>query len=193
MQARQLLGYTVRAGNRQGDPIIFLASTEGVARDGMIIEQGGWELDAYRRSPVFLWSHRYEDPPIGKTVDVGVDRRGLVAEVVFDSDPFAQKIERLYREGMLTSVSVGWNSLEIAQSKSVDQPTRILRAELLDISGVSVPSDSNAIALARAAYRAGLADDDGIDLVLGRIGNKLDERSEIWALERIARMMGVSA
>lgn len=150
MPTQYLRAYCKRedvAQSKPGDPIRFIASTENVARDGLIIEAGGWQLDNYRKNPVFLWAHDYSGkvPPIGKA-SASVDGKTLLADVTFDqNDPFAVSIERKYRDGFLSAVSVGWDTLEVQPSKGPNQAPRITRAELLDISAVPVPGDPDAL------------------------------------------------
>ena len=46
------------AGQPVGDPgqaIRFVASTDGVKRDGMALRHDRWLLDNYQRNPVVLW------------------------------------------------------------------------------------------------------------------------------------------
>lgn len=131
----------------EGTPIRFTASTEGIARDGLVIEANGWKLDAYRFNPIVLWCHDYLGThlPIGKAVGLEVDDKRLVADLLFDqADDFARSIERKYRQGYLNAVSVGWNTLQVKPSKGMDAP-RISEAELLDISAVPVPGDPDAL------------------------------------------------
>lgn len=141
-----------------GELIRFVASTSGLARDGLVIEAAGWKLDNYRKNPVVLWAHDYwgQHLPIGRaeTVEVqsGQDGASLVADIRFDqSDPFARQIEQKYRDGYLNAVSVGWDTLAFKPSKAGESPT-ITEAELLDISGVPVPGDPDA--LMEREYRA---------------------------------------
>jgi len=115
-------------------PIRFVASTEGVKRDGMDLRMDAWDLDNYRKNPVVLWSHDYWGThlPVGRA-EVNVEGKNLIASVVFDpDDEFARQIERKYRNGFLNTVSVGWN-------------THDDRNELLDISAVPVPGDPDAL------------------------------------------------
>lgn len=127
-------------------PIRFVASTANVARDGLVIDPAGWQLEHYRANPVVLWAHDYygSRPPIGRA-DVFVDGERLMADITFDrADPFAADIERKYRAGFLSAVSVGWDSLQIEPPRAGGAP-RITRAELLDISAVPVPGDPDAL------------------------------------------------
>lgn len=141
--------YVERAADgagKPGDPIRFVASTEGVARDGMVIPADAWQLDNFRANPVMLWSHSYFDEPIGRVTDIGVEDKRLMATVVFDqSDERALRIERKVRSGILSASSIGWDTLAFEPSKGEGQPPRVTRADLLDFSIVSVPSDPKAL------------------------------------------------
>lgn len=142
-------GYVSRAetGAQAGSPIRFVASTEAIARDGLVIDANAWELDNYRANPVVLWSHDYAGarPPIGRAVDVFVEGNRLMADIEFDQgDEFARDVERKYREGYLHSVSVGWDTKAVEPSSESGIRGRVTRADLLDISAVPVPGDPNA-------------------------------------------------
>jgi HK97 family phage prohead protease len=138
----------------EGGPVRFTASTEGVARDGLVISADGWKLEHYRKNPVVLWAHDYlgRNLPIGKAVNVAVDGKRLVADVQFDpADEFARQVERKYRTGYLNAVSVGWETKLIEPGKG-GSAARVAEAELLDISAVPVPGDPDA--LMEREYRA---------------------------------------
>lgn len=134
-------------GGAEGEVIRFTASTEEVARDGIIIEAAGWKLDNYRKNPVVLWAHDYfgRNLPIGRSEKVAIEDKTMVADIKFDQgDEFAKQVERKYRAGFLNAVSVGWNTLAIKPSKAGEAP-KITEAELLDISAVPVPGDPDAL------------------------------------------------
>jgi hypothetical protein len=144
----------------EGAPIRFVASTEGVARDGLEIGMDAWNLDNYRRNPVVLWAHDYsgQRPPIGRA-DVFVDGDRLMADVTFDqSDDFARSIEAKYRGGFLHSVSVGWDTQAMEPSPVAGSRGRVTRADLLDISAVPVPGDPNALIARQARALAAIAE-----------------------------------
>lgn len=134
---RYLRALATDISGEPGTPIRFTATTDALARDGLVIELDGWQLDNYRDNPVILWAHDYrgERPPIG---------RGDVADwpsvaITFDqADEFARQVERKYRDGFLNAVSVGWDTNEKTNE-------RITQAELLDISAVPVPGDPGAL------------------------------------------------
>ncbi len=133
-------------GAEAGTPIRFTASTETVARDGLVVEQAGWRLDNYARNPVFLWVHDYGGTrlPIGRATPMVMDGR-LVADVQFDQeDEFARQVESKYRRGFLHAISVGFNPLKIVPGGAGNAP-RSVETELLDISAVPVPGDPLAL------------------------------------------------
>lgn len=128
-----------------GTPIPFVAASEGIKRDGLNLRMSGALLDNYRANPVVLWGHDYtgERLPIGRA-EVDVDGETLRALVTFDQeDDFAREVERKYRRGYLHTVSIGWRTLE-------QQARDVTRWDLLDISGVPVPGDPQAL-IQRAA------------------------------------------
>lgn len=152
-----------------GKPIKFIASTEGIKRDGQDLKMENWRLDNYRANPVFLWSHDYRgnNLPIGRA-DVQVEGKTLTALVTFDPhDEFAQQVEGKYRNGFLHAVSVGWDNVSecpncqhplrasewILKTYRVDCPncqkplpeTIRMWHELLDVSAVNVPGDPQAL------------------------------------------------
>ena len=47
-------------------PITSVASDETEDRLGDVLRTGGWDLEAYRRNPVFLWAHDYTHTPVGR-------------------------------------------------------------------------------------------------------------------------------
>lgn len=121
-----------------GEPIRFVASTEGVKRDGLDLKMDRWDLTNFERNPVFLWVHDYfgRTLPLGR-VQAEIEKDALIANVVFDqADEFARQVERKYRTGFLHSVSVGWETVERDEQTFYD---------LLDVSGVPVPGDPDAL------------------------------------------------
>ena len=140
-----LRGYTRANSDEPGTPISFVASTSGVKRDGYSIDLAQMSLDNFRLNPVFLWVHDYygRNLPIGRVTKIEYRKRDkvLLAQVVFDQDDeFALKVESKYRRGFLNAVSIGWIAHEY------DEDTRTITvSELLELSGVPVPGDSDAL------------------------------------------------
>ena len=141
--------YAERADSpgKPGDPMRFIASTENVARDGMVIPMDAWQLDNFRKNPVFLWAHDYfSQPPIGRVTSIEPSDSQLIAVVEFDQDDeFARSVESKYRKGILSAVSVGWDTLAFEPPNGPNVSPRVTKADLLDVSAVPVPSDPDAL------------------------------------------------
>lgn len=146
---------TFRAYHRSVTPDgihTFIASSEGVKRDGLDIRMDGIKYDNYMRNPVVLWAHDYRGQrlPIGRVEALELDGNGkkMRAHVQFDmADPFAAEVDRKYRDRYLSAVSVGWDTVE-------QEGNIITKAELLDLSAVPVPGDADALIERQRAYYA---------------------------------------
>lgn len=139
----------------------FVGSTEDKDREGDIIMASGWQLKQYKRNPVFMWAHNYDDPPIGKATKVWANDGKLRFHVQFaekEEYEFADTIYKLYKGGYLRASSVGFipiesELLEVKEDEDnffSHRPTRFLKQELLELSGCPVPANPNALAEARA-------------------------------------------
>lgn len=127
--------YSEDTSGDAGTPIRFVASTEGVKRDGKDLKTTDWRVDNYLQNPVVLWAHDYQGRtlPIGRTVNLAIEDKRLIADIQFDGeDDFARQVEGKYRRGFLNAVSVGWGD----QQEGLD---------LMDISAVPVPADPQAL------------------------------------------------
>jgi hypothetical protein len=139
--------------------IDFVASTEAVDRYGDRLMTKGWKLDTYKKNPIFLWAHRSQDPPIGKTLDVHVETApvpALVQKVQFADKAtyeFADTIFNLYGGGYLRSVSVGFLPTEPPEPITDEATGRTSgfqfnAMELLELSAVPIPANPEAVARA---------------------------------------------
>jgi len=137
----------------------FIGSTEAQDRDGEVIKADGWDLKNYKKNPIFMWAHRYVDPPIGRAKRVWVDRE--TAELKFNIEfappetyEFADTIYKLYKGGFLKATSVGFfpDKDGIIEGDGEKAPRRTYtKQELLELSGVPVPSNPEALVSARDA------------------------------------------
>ena len=116
-------------------------------RKGDVIDPSGWELEGYRRNPVFLWAHDRSRPPIGKSQRIWVADDALYAEVEFAPTDFAGEIAGLYEREFMRGVSVGFPPLETEVRKASNGRRGYLyrRQELLEISAVPVPMHDGAV------------------------------------------------
>lgn len=139
------------AGDRQ---LAFVISTAEVDRDGDTINADGWELGNYLKNPVVLWAHRYSEPPIARSVQItpGGGRLRSVAEFTpEDLYPFGFMVYRLFSEGFLSAVSVGFSATEWSYNEGRGRGSMdFLRQELLEYSAVPVPANASALIEARS-------------------------------------------
>lgn len=173
---RTVLTQEVKALNKRKRTITFIGTKETQDRTGDIISIDGWELGNFTKNPVFLWNHNTSLPPIGKVLSIVREGNGLLFEVEFakpEVNEFADTIFKLFAEGFLTAVSVGFIPKDMEPIFSQDGMfvgVRILRQELLELSGVNIPAHQDALAasLYQKEYEVGSkayeADSNGISL-----------------------------
>ena len=123
-----------------------------------MIKAEGWELDNYRSNPVVLWSHRHDLLPVGKSVDIWIENGALMVPIEFAPTEFAQQIRRLFEEGFLRGVSVGFRALKSSprsgSNGSLRRGTIFERRELLEISAAPVLMHPFALAALTSGSRA---------------------------------------
>src|ERR687887_1524822 len=73
----------------------FVVSTGAVDRDNDSISADGWDLTNFKRNPVVLWAHKYDELPLAKCSDIGVVNGQLVATAEFADHPMADTVLRL--------------------------------------------------------------------------------------------------
>ncbi len=146
---RKLYNFEVK--QLEGRVLRFTGSTETEDRDGEVIKVAGWQLENYKKNPVFMWAHDYTQPPIGKAVNVHKRNGALIFDVEFadkDTYEFADTIYKLYQGGFLHATSVGFipDAQFITEGDGVKSPRRTYaKQELLELSAVPVPSNPDAL------------------------------------------------
>jgi hypothetical protein len=149
-----------------GTPLRFKAATAGVKRDGLDIAALPWRFDNYRANPVFLWAHDYRLPPLGRVVIREGQGSEFGVDVVFDQDDeLAVRVERKYRAGFLSAVSIGWDDVDANGVPVYRSRATAVAHDLLDVSAVPVPGDPGALVERQARALAALRGD--IDALLG--------------------------
>lgn len=120
----------------------IVMSTDSVDRDGESIVKGAFDpLPA--SIPVHAF-HNFDDP-VGRAVPAYDDEGRLVGKGHFASTARAQEIRQLVSDGVIGHTSVGFMA---AERKSSDSgPPLVTKAELLEVSFVSVPSNRDAAVL----------------------------------------------
>ncbi|HCX20585.1 MAG TPA: hypothetical protein DHN29_01650 [Cytophagales bacterium] len=146
MKSKQFLTGAIKSSGE--DFFSGIASTKAEDRDGETIDQKGWDLNHYKKSPVLLFGHNQFAPPVGKTFNHRISNSGLEFDFQFASTPFAQELKTLVEEDFLTAFSVGFIPKEFGDTKSGE--STFTKSELLEISLVSVPSNPDALVTSRA-------------------------------------------
>ncbi|MGE5432384.1 MAG: HK97 family phage prohead protease [Syntrophomonadaceae bacterium] len=122
--------------------------TAGVNRGQRKIDPQGGRFDDYFKSPVVLAFHD-DTKVIGRCVDLSIETGGILATFEFNHTRLADDIFRLYKEGFLTSWSIGFLPLEMKQEKEGGKDVlHITNWMLLEVSAVSVPMDADAVTVA---------------------------------------------
>jgi HK97 family phage prohead protease len=127
---------------------------ESPDRMGDVITASGWQLDNFKKNPVFMLSHDHSGLPIGTVPTIGVEAKQLISTVQFDKgDPEAMAVKGKYERGVMRAVSVGFRALDFEERAETGKQRGILfkSAELLEISAVAVPA--HPAALIRRAMR----------------------------------------
>jgi HK97 family phage prohead protease len=138
---------------KNGD-IEAYVSTEAVDRVGDVIKAKGWMLDNFKRTgaPV-LFSHDYSQPPIGKAVEMEIQRKGLWSVTRFhEKTQMSRDLAKLARDGDMKAWSVGFNPLEDPEMRKDEKGNfagyTFNKSELLEYSLVAVGANPEAVSKA---------------------------------------------
>lgn len=136
----------------EGDtaPRRFKLSDSTVDRYNSTLAVEGWQLDAFNRNPIMLYGHWSWDLPIGRWSPVEVTDGALFATpAVWAETNQAREVKALVEADILRACSVGFDPIKWTVNEArggVDY----LEQELLEVSIVSIPGNSNALAEGRA-------------------------------------------
>ena len=144
------------------EKVSFVASSATPDRYGDIIDQKGWILENYKKNPVVLLNHYSNQLPIGKG-NVYIRNDKLTIDVEFDSeDERAAEVERKAKKGFMNAVSVGFRPLESKSRSELPSDNKYYgqrgmyysKAELLEVSIVTIPANGEATMLEQKFYNA---------------------------------------
>lgn len=134
----------------EGDGLEFILSDGSRDRHGTRINPNGWDLSDFQRNPVALFGHN-SDFPIGRWENVRIEGGKLIGKLRLASRGTSQRIDELIglvEQGILRAVSVGFQVVKMGDRGKSDWD--IERQALHEVSLVSVGSNKNALAMARA-------------------------------------------
>jgi HK97 family phage major capsid protein len=133
-----------------GGGLDFVLSDGSLDRHGTRINPKGWLLDNFKRNPIALFGHD-SDSPIGTWENIRTIGDKLVATLAFAAEGTSVRIDelrKLVEQNILRAVSVGFYPLEYGQAGKDEYD--YVKQELLETSLVSIGSNPNALAAARA-------------------------------------------
>ena len=151
-----------KSRKKQSEKVSFIASTSSPDRYGDVIEQSGWDLSSYKKNNVVLLIHDSSQLPIAKG-NVHIRNNQLVIDVEFDDeDPRAQEVKRKAQNGFMNAVSVGFRPLESTSRSDLPKDNKYYgtrgmyysKAELLEVSIVTIPANGEATMLEQKFYNA---------------------------------------
>jgi HK97 family phage prohead protease/HK97 family phage major capsid protein len=164
----------------EGDEIVIrgMASTTDKDRMGDIIESDAWKggLANYRKNPVILFNHDH-NRPIGKAKLIKQVDNGLELEAKISKA--AGEIVDLIKDGVLGAFSVGF----MVKDADYDSDTRtffIKKAELLEVSVVSIPANQSATFSIKKSFDSSEEYNDyvksfSVDLASGQLADDSDD------------------
>lgn len=126
-----------------GEVVIEGWANKAVLDRGMdIIKKEAWMLDNYKKNPIMLFNHDTEKI-VGKITACEARDEGLYVKCKMSKskDPMVQYVKDLVQEGILNSFSVGFNAMD--EQKSMDGVNEITKAELYEVSIVSIPMNQD--------------------------------------------------
>jgi HK97 family phage prohead protease len=129
---------------------VFHVSSAAVDRDNDTIDPGGWDLANFRANPVILWAHDYKQAPVGRSVREWVEGGTLRSEVEFTDEGPNAWVGKLVARGVLRATSVGFRPIEAVENRE-RRGYDFMKQELLEISVVPVPSNPEALVLAKSS------------------------------------------
>ena len=144
------------------EKVSFVASSATPDRYGDIINVQGWVLDNYKRNNIILLNHDSNQLPIARG-NVYVRNDQLIVDVEFDSeDERAKEVERKVKAGFMNAVSVGFRPLESKSRSELPTDNKYYgqrgmyynKAELLEVSIVTIPANGEATMLEQKFYNA---------------------------------------
>jgi len=157
------------------DYFTAVASSEVEDRQGEVVKQAGWSLTNFKKNPILLWMHDHEKP-LGKAERVWLDKTGKSPVLKFKgmistATEYGRAAKQLMEEGILNSFSVGFRALEMDGNS-------ITKAELFEISLVSVPANPEARLLAAKSLEGAGFKESVIKNVIGDTDESIAELKE---------------
>lgn len=181
----------------------YIASDETLDSYKEIIRVNGWRFNNFKKNAPFVDSHNYGsvEKLLGRVLDFEVKGKRLIETVQWAKDVAENKLAQLgwamTEAGYLRAVSVGFWPVKVASQYDQDQkeynkqlrelgletaddskkPRAIyLQQEQVELSAVVIGANPNALA---KAYKAGIIDEAGIDLISEKRSESINGSSPV--------------
>jgi hypothetical protein len=136
----------------------FVLHDESLNTQGFWMVTGGADLSQFKKNPIMLWNHNRswadrEDTllPIGHWDNIRVEKDRILADAVFDSDDFSQKIAQKVEAGTLRMASAGAIPVETSSDagyiKQGQRYETVTKWRMRVASIVDIGSNHNSLAL----------------------------------------------
>lgn len=143
------VGVHLRSFNEEARSIDVVMSTDAIDSYEERVAQD-WDLKRFKSNPIVLWAHNSRELPLGRAVNVKMKDGQLECSVVFaskEANPMAEQVFRLFQEGVLKAVSVGFVPRSVKYEKENDKEIAVLSDnELHELSIVPIPANPEALA-----------------------------------------------
>ena len=159
-------------------------------RVGTIIPSSAWieAVEHYVKNPIILFNHNY-DEPVGKATRIKIDKKGLFIEC--NISPAAQKVQKLIKEKILKSFSVGFRIPDREDGIYYDEDldTVVIKSiDLLEVSVVTVPANQESLFDVKKSFTN---NKEYLDFVKGLKTASKEEQADreyTWSAEEKANM-----
>ncbi len=135
------------------------ASTSQLDRQGDIVLPSAFasSLPAFKANGPIFWNHaEVHDPlamPIGRTMDAEIRDGGLYIKAKWASHPEAQTVRSLVTDGIVSTLSIGFNPIHSEMRQGVNV---IDQLELMEVSVVAIPANTGAVITTAKNVLAGI-------------------------------------
>jgi HK97 family phage prohead protease/HK97 family phage major capsid protein len=151
-----------------GEGLDFVISDGSLDRHGTRIDPKGWDLSNFKKNPIALFAHDSRFP-IGTWSNIRTEGDKLVATLKLAAKGTSDRINEiisLVEQSVLRATSVGFSVIKFGTPGRDDYD--FLEQELYEVSVVSVGSNTNALAKARALNLS----PETLSLVFGESANE---------------------
>jgi len=135
--------------------LVAVAASKVVDRDGEVVLPTAFRgkgLASFKKNPVIPWSHNWREPPVAKASEFNITDDEFTFRATFAETAKAEEVWQLYKNGFLNAFSVGFMPLAWDKEPVLEGQRGVThtKAELMEISGVTIPSNREALVKAAA-------------------------------------------